>query len=54
MQRRASEITNEIARIRSDPNMDTDLKDKRINRLTQLRNAMLRAVVESTPVEIRY
>ena len=54
VQRRASEINNEIARIRSDPNMDTDLKDMRINRLTQLRNAMLRSVVESTPVEIRY
>ena len=54
VQRRASEINNEIARIRSDPNMDTDLKDMRINRLTQMRNAMLRAVVESTPVGIRY
>ena len=54
VQRRASEINNEIARIRSDPNMDTDLKDMRINRLTQMRNAMLRAVVEQTPSEIRY
>jgi hypothetical protein len=54
IQRRATKYNNQIARITADPKMDGDLKRVRINRLTQMRDAMLRSAVQSTPVEIRY
>jgi len=53
LQRRASEINNEISRITADPNMDGDLKKMRINRLNQIRNSILKSGVLRTPQEIR-
>ena len=53
LQRRASEINNEIARITADPNMDGDLKKQRINILTQKRNAILKSGVLAVPDDVR-